>query len=155
MWCDLRSEKTHHIVKIDILSYWYHVKVWIIPLSRTFYLDLLWYWHQKLLMFKAIKYKNKEKTLQLWCWFPLLCNFTFCDMWQVSQITSHIVKVNWMATYWLTVWFCSMGLVVTSFLISKRVFHLFSQDSLFTHEYHVLAVVSQSIYFPIIVHISF
>ena len=62
MWCDLKKPVTW--CKIDIFSCWYHVKVWIILFPELFYLDLLCYWFQKLLMFKG--YKNKEKQLELW-----------------------------------------------------------------------------------------
>ena len=47
MWFDLGKPVT--LCKISNLSYWYH----IYPLFRTFYLIRLWYWYQKLLMFKG------------------------------------------------------------------------------------------------------
>ncbi len=34
MWCDLRKPVTWY--KIDSLSYWYHVKVWIISIPELF-----------------------------------------------------------------------------------------------------------------------
>ena len=54
LWFVMWFGKPFTWYKIDILSYWYHLKIQI--LFRTFYLDLLWYWYQKLPMF--IFYEN-------------------------------------------------------------------------------------------------
>ncbi len=61
MW----SEKTRHMVQN--WYFWVIVIMWNLnyPLFRTFYLDLLWYWYQKLQMF--IGYKKIRKLLKLWC----------------------------------------------------------------------------------------
>ncbi len=67
--------------KVDILSYWYRVKVWIILFPELF----TWIFSDAGIKSnwcsKAIK--NQEKRLELWCLFPLFCSFALCDMWQV------------------------------------------------------------------------
>ncbi len=51
----MRSVKTHHMSQnwyFELLVSWENLNYF---LSRTFYLDLLWYWNQKLQMFKGHK----------------------------------------------------------------------------------------------------
>ncbi len=78
MWCDLRKPVTW--CKIDILSSWYHVKVWIILFPELFTwvvsdTGIKSYWCSK-----ATKIKKNIRNVML---LPLFCSFTFCDMWQV------------------------------------------------------------------------
>ncbi len=89
MWHDLRKPVTW--CKIDILSYWYHVKVWITS-SITFFLDHLWYWYQTLLMFKGYENKEKHKNYVVNFLSFAVSSFATCD--EFSQITSHIVIHN-------------------------------------------------------------
>ncbi len=44
------------------------------------YLEILWYWYQKLLINIQRLSKRKKK---LCCQFPYFCSFTLCDMWQI------------------------------------------------------------------------
>ena len=68
MW----SEKTSHMVQNWYCEILVSCEILNYPLSRTFYfyLDLLWYWYQKLLMFKG--YKNIKKNIII----ELLFSFT-------------------------------------------------------------------------------
>ena len=90
MWCDLRKPVTWF--KIGILSFWYHVKVWIILFPERFYLDLLRYWYQKLLMIKG--YKNKEKHQNCDVNFLYFTVFPFVTCDRFYQITSHVALSN-------------------------------------------------------------
>ncbi len=95
MWCDLRKPIKCNGAKIDILSYWYYVKVWIILFPEL----LTWifsdtgiksYWCSKAI-------KNFKKPFELWCEFPLFCSFTFCDMWQVFP--DHITNLDQLLSF--------------------------------------------------------
>ncbi len=88
LWC----ENPSHGGK---LIFWVIGVMWnsmIYPLSRTIYLNLLWYWYQKswsgVLMFKGIKNKEKHKNyLYNFLYFAVLLCAT-CDGF--SQFTSHL-----------------------------------------------------------------
>ncbi len=91
MWCDLRKPVTWW--KIGILRFWYHVNY---PLSRTFYLDLLWYLYQKfkkkVKMFKGYKNKEKQKNYVVNFLCFAISPLAICD--RFSQITSHIMELR-------------------------------------------------------------
>ncbi len=78
MW----SEKNRHMVQNWYLELLVSCESLNHSLSSMFYLDLLWYWYQKLLMFNG--YKKIRQTLELLISFILQT----CD--RFSQITSHI-----------------------------------------------------------------
>ncbi len=95
MWCDPRNSphgaKYEIWVIICIPGYVYmNYLPFNYPLFRTFYLGLLWYWYQKLLMLKCCP--KQRKTLELcfnFLFAVLLCGT--CD--RFSQITSQIMIV--------------------------------------------------------------
>ena len=91
LWCDLRKPVTwcknwyfELLVSSESLNY---------SLSRTFYLDLLWYWYQKLLMLKGCKNKEKHWNYDVNVLHFTVSPFATCDWF--SQITSHFV-FNWL-----------------------------------------------------------
>ena len=59
---------------------------------ELFYLDLPWYLYQKFLMFKGYKKKNNNNNnnIRMMLLIFFILQFTLCDMWWVSQITSHM-----------------------------------------------------------------
>ncbi len=91
LWCDMRKPITW--CKIDIWSYWYHVKVWIILFPELF----IWicsdtgiksYWCSK-----AIKNKEKHYNCDVNFLYFAVSPFATCDGF--SQITSHIPPILW------------------------------------------------------------
>ena len=81
MW----SEKIHHMVQNWYLELLVSCENLNYSLFRTFYLDLFWYWYQKLLMFKD--YKNKENIYVNFLSF-VVSPFATCD--RFSKITSQM-----------------------------------------------------------------
>ncbi len=81
MW----SEETHHMVQNWYFELLISCENLNDSLSITFYLDLLWYCYQKILMFKA--YIINIRIMMLIC-FILQFPFATCD--RFSQITSYI-----------------------------------------------------------------
>ncbi len=86
MWCDLRKPVTWR--KIYILSYWFHVKVWIILFPNLFTLissdtAVKSYWCSK-----ATKNKEKHQNYDVNFLYFAVSPFARCD--RLSQITSHM-----------------------------------------------------------------
>ncbi len=88
-WYDLRKPVKWY--KIDILSYWYHVKVWIILFPEL----LLW---SRLILLSILSYtcskaiKNKEKHDVNILYFAV-SPFAPCDGF--SHVTSHMMFLKW------------------------------------------------------------
>ncbi len=91
MWstniCDVIWENPSHGAK---LIFWVIGIMWKFELFsfQNFYLDLLWYWYQKLLMFKCYINKEKHKNYDVSFLYFAVSPFATCD--RFFQITSQM-----------------------------------------------------------------
>ncbi len=107
----MQSEKTCHMVQNWYFELLVSCESLNYSLSRTFYLDLLWFWYQKLLMFKGNKNKEKHRNCDVNFLYFAVSYFVTCDGF--SQITSHFVTSQscMIRKCWLSVFsFCFTAL---------------------------------------------
>ncbi len=86
MWCDLRKPVTWW--KIDILSYWYHVKVWIFLFPELFTWISSDTGIKSYKCSKAIKNKEKHRNYDVNFLYFAVSPFATCDGF--SQIASQL-----------------------------------------------------------------
>ena len=135
MWCDLRKPVTW--CKIDILKWLISCESLNHYLSSTFYLDLLWYWYQKLLLFKEYENEGKHQNYVVYFLHFAVSPFATCD--RFSQITSHIMilillGLKSVVLPLLVQFFLK---ILENFLVYKRILTFISQFNFFLWHFDI------------------